>query len=237
MIEVKALVGELAPLIRDMVREEIQRLVQPQAAHGYAVQPGLLSRIEVAHMGEVMDKLFAARGQAGTIKHGHKTNKDVRDSRVCFVNAYAENPELDVKDKALVQSVFIRLVGLAHVTQATTLAGEVAPLASYPKEQMQFSEYGEGQFYSAHQDADGDNVEQRALSMSVIIEAAEAGGAFKFRDVDVRPEHEEMADLQGSALVFSSGAFHEVTPVTKGRRRSIVFWLNRAVPLAAKAAA
>ena len=230
MIEVKALVGELAPLIRDMVREEIQRLVQKQAAHGYAVHQALLSKIETAHMGEIMDSLLAKNGGQGVIKTDHKVNTEVRDSRICFVNPYALDEDVGEKENALIQSVFMRMVGLAHVTQATTLSGEVPPVAPFPKELMQFSEYVEGQFYNEHQDSDGANTEQRALSMSLLIEAPEEGGEFKFRDVEIRPEHAAIVEQAGSAVVFASSAFHSVTPVAKGRRRSIVFWFNQAAP-------
>ena len=236
--DMTALAEALAPMIGNIVDAKlspiVQQLKRQTLAHGYAVQPDLLSGDECDRLSELMDRTLEQVGQDGTIKaEGITVNKKIRNARLTFINPYKPPELFTPEDAAFVLNVFMRMVGLAHVTQGSTLRGTVAPLAGMPSEQMQFTEYRRGHHYAMHQDSDGGNVEQRALSMSLLVEGAEKGGDFRFRDVEIEDRFNEQVVTRGSALVFPSSAYHGIEKVQKGRRRSIVMWFN-ALRVAAK---
>ena len=71
----------------------------------------------------------------------------------------------------------------------------------------------------SHTDLDGEGT-TRKLSMSVILNSDYEGGDFEMRDLESKiPRLEE-----GSIIVFPSFIEHQVTPVTKGTRYSLVLW-------------
>lgn len=80
--------------------------------------------------------------------------------------------------------------------------------------------YKEGQFYTQH--TDSFITQQRSLSCSLILNDDYEGGEFCFWDGTMmhRPP-------KGAALVFPSNFMypHEIKPVTKGQRISIITWL------------
>ena len=84
----------------------------------------------------------------------------------------------------------------------------------------QLLRYKEGQFYTQH--VDSFITQQRSLSCSLILNDDYEGGEFCFWDGTMmhRPP-------KGAALVFPSNFMypHEIRPVTKGERISIITWL------------
>lgn len=120
-------------------------------------------------------------------------------------------------------------------------------------ESIQFTKYGQNQFYGWHYDGAGDHhnvyrkitsdkkdmkqVEDsrmwgkvRKLSMTVNLSFAHSyeGGNLKF---DNGPHHKgerfyECTEIRprGSIIVFPSYIYHQVTPVTSGTRYSLVMW-------------
>jgi len=84
----------------------------------------------------------------------------------------------------------------------------------------QLLRYKEGQFYTQH--VDSFVTQQRSLSCSLILNDDYEGGEFCFWDGTMmhRPP-------KGAALVFPSNFMypHEIRPVTKGVRYSIITWL------------
>ena len=112
-------------------------------------------------------------------------------------------------------------------------------------ESIQFTEYGLNQFYGWHYDGGSDhncvykkeNVKNenmvgkvRKLSMTVNLSKPEdyEGGNLKFDYGPHTPRDQkrfhECAEIrpQGSIIVFPSFMYHQVTPVTKGTRYSLV---------------
>ena len=96
-------------------------------------------------------------------------------------------------------------------------------------ETLQFTEYKVGYFYDWHRDTlDKEyNIffEQRKLSISIqLTDPSEyEGGDLEF----YHPEGPKKAPRQkGTAIIFPSYMYHRVTPVTKGRRLSLVSWIN-----------
>lgn len=80
--------------------------------------------------------------------------------------------------------------------------------------------YDEGMFYVEH--VDSFKAQPRAISCSLALNDDYEGGEFSFfgRKIVIKPK-------KGSALLFPSNFMypHEVQPVTKGTRYSIITWL------------
>ena len=100
-------------------------------------------------------------------------------------------------------------------------------------ENLQFSEYTENQqgFYSKHNDRGGDNsslnnfVDIRKLSFSIQLsdpEDYEGGELIFYKD----GEEFNAPKAKGTIIFFDSSILHEVKPVKKGTRRSLVSWVN-----------
>lgn len=83
----------------------------------------------------------------------------------------------------------------------------------------QLLRYTEGQFYTQH--TDSYSKEQRSVSCSITLNEDYEGGEFAFFDRELI-----FYPGKGSALLFPSNFMfpHEVMPVTKGTRYSIVTW-------------
>ena len=88
-------------------------------------------------------------------------------------------------------------------------------------EDLQFAIYKKGDFYGLHKDADEEN--NRVLSVTVqLSKASEYDGGDLVFDYDRHP----MPTAQGTVIIFPSNLYHEVTPVTRGRRYSLVQWFK-----------
>ena len=99
-------------------------------------------------------------------------------------------------------------------------------------EDLQFSEYTEekGGFYSKHRDC-GDKksldnyVDIRKLSFTIQLtdENEYEGGQLIFH---IDEEEKKAPKSKGTIVFFESDILHEVTPVTKGVRHSLVSWVQ-----------
>jgi PKHD-type hydroxylase len=89
-------------------------------------------------------------------------------------------------------------------------------------EPLQFTCYGAGQYFGWHADIGGDSTSLRKLSLTIQLspEGDYDGGALQFHGAAEMPQ----ARLQGTAVAFPSYLAHQVTPVTRGLRRSLVAW-------------
>ena len=100
-----------------------------------------------------------------------------------------------------------------------------------PLEYVQYTTYtpemGEGGgHFDWHVDSRGGQLEnepphlaKRVLSGSLVLEGPEEGGVLEVKDAPVVPQ------TAGSAILFPSlNTSHRVTPVTRGRRVSLVGW-------------
>ena len=101
-------------------------------------------------------------------------------------------------------------------------------------EAMQLTRYCEGEYYNPHKDSlgshhnvihcpDNEYLHGHARKLSVVITLNNdfEGGNLVFRD---HPNHPEFESRGGSIVVFPSFLTHEVTPITKGIRYSLVCW-------------
>lgn len=93
-------------------------------------------------------------------------------------------------------------------------------------EALQFSEYDESYqgFYSQHVDTEYRVVGHRKLSFSILLSDSENydGGDLNFY---FKKDPQSAIRTQGSMIMFPSYTLHEVTPVTKGTRYSLVGWV------------
>ena len=100
-------------------------------------------------------------------------------------------------------------------------------------EGVQLSRYGVGQFYNQHMDFNGDQTTKphtRKLSMSVQLsdDKSYVGG-----DLIIYFGGKQFISprTKGSVIAFDSRLTHEVTPITKGERYSLVKWFHGDEPL------
>ena len=100
-------------------------------------------------------------------------------------------------------------------------------------EGVQLSRYTLGQFYNKHVDFNGNpdtKSHTRKLSMSVQLsdENSYDGG-----DLIIHYGGEQYIapKVKGTVIVFDSRLTHEVTPITKGERYSLVKWFHGDEPL------
>ena len=105
-------------------------------------------------------------------------------------------------------------------------------LSDCDKELVQVSKYSEGEFYGLHRDYDYEDnfTSTRKLSLTVQLsdENDYEGGDLVFHTGYAK---EKANRGKGSVVVFDSRVYHEVTPVTKGTRYSLVKWYHGDKPL------
>jgi len=106
-------------------------------------------------------------------------------------------------------------------------------------ESMQITKYKPGSFYAWHRDGPSDCLsvynmpdnkfmhgKVRKLSMTILLNGNYQGGEFQFSHYNKLDNKIETPDFKnaGSVIVFPSWIEHQVTPVTKGTRYSLVAW-------------
>lgn len=165
------------------------------------------------------DIINAAQAQKeieGVIQGG--TDKKIRNSRVVWLN------EQWIYD--WINGV-INEINIEHKWNFTI---------SHP-EQIQFTKYNEGQFYGWHQDIyeniPADGFQRKISAVIPLVESnAYEGGDLEFYDPMTNPNKKQEDKIirneklrqKGSIIVFPSYIYHQVTPVLKGERLSIVIW-------------
>ena len=106
-------------------------------------------------------------------------------------------------------------------------------------ESMQIIKYKTGSVYGWHKDGPSDCLsvynnpdnkfmhgKVRKLSMTILLNGNYQGGEFQFASYNKLENTVETPDFKnaGSVIVFPSFIEHQVTPVTKGTRYSLVAW-------------
>jgi PKHD-type hydroxylase len=91
-------------------------------------------------------------------------------------------------------------------------------------DEVQFAKYAVGDGFGWHLDAGGGQTSTRKLSMSVQLcgEAEYAGGDLEF----CACSQLDPCRRRGTIIVFPSFLAHQVTPVTRGTRCSLVAWAH-----------
>lgn len=93
---------------------------------------------------------------------------------------------------------------------------------------LQFTEYTVDQYYGWHMDTF--MLEDGMRKLSIIIQLTDPsdyeGGDFQFRLHGGQVDDVPMLRQRGTVLVFPSWIEHQVTPVTKGKRQTLVAWMS-----------
>jgi SM-20-related protein len=106
-------------------------------------------------------------------------------------------------------------------------------------EEPQFLRYDVGDFFVAHQDGNTGLIRlksdtERRVSIVILlnpqsenpVSGTYSGGSLKFSDYRAEPQYSEfpLPIEAGTLVAFRSERTHEVTPITRGERYSIVSW-------------
>ena len=103
-------------------------------------------------------------------------------------------------------------------------------LSDEDKESMQISKYSVGEFYGEHRDFGKNDNLTRKLSLTVQLsdENSYEGGDLILYNGSIRNKGSRG---KGSVIVFDSRVYHEITPITRGVRYSLVKWYHGDEPL------
>ena len=91
-------------------------------------------------------------------------------------------------------------------------------------EDLQFATYNKGDFYGPHFDADETNGRILSVSVQLSKPSESEGGDLCVYGIGGAPT--PLTNAQGSVIIFPSDMLHEVEPVTKGTRYSLVQWFK-----------
>ena len=104
-------------------------------------------------------------------------------------------------------------------------ASKILEVECLPMHEYQYTEYSVGGKYDWHHDVDWQSERNMDRKLSVTVQLSDAtdydGGFFEFDEVSPVPLSSRE---KGSILVFPSILGHRVTPVTRGKRKSLVAW-------------
>jgi len=92
--------------------------------------------------------------------------------------------------------------------------------------EFQIAKYEENNHYKKHIDLRlEDRISTRKLSITLQLSSATdyEGGEFLFSS-DIRTPRQSIIKQKGTLIIFPSFLYHQVTPVTKGSRYSLVGW-------------
>jgi len=91
---------------------------------------------------------------------------------------------------------------------------------------IQYTEYnGDGGHYDWHMDIGPENISHRKISAVVQLSNPSEydGGKLQLKN---GPGEIDVPQGKGTVIVFPSFLLHRVTPLTKGNRKSLVFWVG-----------
>jgi PKHD-type hydroxylase len=173
----------------------------------YQVFPDFLSTDECHLVLKYFDALDANKGRVG----GNVLRKKVRDSQVRWLN---------LSDQPGSHWVFEKIrSAIDHFNSE----GTISSISGVQSNSIQLTEYGESGLYGWHQDYGAGRNSRRRITASIQLDQPEfyEGGDLELRTpegVVVIPKK------QGSLVVFTSNTYHQVRPITNGKRRSLVAW-------------
>lgn len=148
-------------------------------------------------------------------------------------NSYIVNTETRRSQSVMINPTDDRFKSLQPLMQKTVEAFIACTkmFFHYPVthvEEIQFTEYVEGDFYDWHMDASPSTPRFSSASLCLSNFTDFQGGELSFRDmVDPDTEGEEPLSIkiqQGELAVFPSLLVHSIKPITKGTRYALVLW-------------
>ena len=163
-----------------------------------------------------------SQGPGAMFVHGEAViDPTVRDVEVRQLDE-ADASWLFARLDAIARTLAPSIVGAEDVTRrGARRPGHTPGTPPRTADTAQHYTYRAGQHIGWHDDDGHESVAWREMTLSLCIDAAEAGGALEvagFGAVTLRP---------GDAVAYPASARHRVTPITAGVRRSIVVWYAR----------
>lgn len=145
-----------------------------------------------------------------TVTGEDKYNKDLRKSSVMFIENSKEN-----------DWIYNKLASLAINCNNERYWFDL--LGFHQK--LQLTRYSKGDFFDWHLDFGKGEISARKLSITVQLSDSNEyeGGDLQFminKEIVTAPRE------KGTIVIFPSFIMHRVTPITKGKRQSIVGWVS-----------
>lgn len=173
----------------------------------YVYYEGLFTPYDIDRINKYWD---AAKSEKATVSGEEKYNENLRKSSIIGLPPDEEH-----------QWAFDRLGMLCLQCNQQRYNFELKGFY----ENLQLAEYGVGDFFDWHLDFGVGEISVRKLSITVQLSKEDSyeGGDLQFminQNVVTAPRK------QGTVVVFPSFIMHRVTPITKGKRRSIVGWVG-----------
>tara|TARA_R110000803_G_scaffold14150_1_gene39428 strand:- start:124 stop:702 length:579 start_codon:yes stop_codon:yes gene_type:complete len=176
----------------------------------YLDQLNSYAYLEKAFTKEECETIIKIANAKGLIKGKTKGQSDVRQSQICWLYS---SDNLDW--------VFKKITDIVLNLNNRFFQFDIFGL----NEGLQFTNYkSQSDKYGKHIDRSLNNV-IRKLSLSIQLtdpKEYEGGELFLYED----EKGKEMKKEQGTLILFPSYILHEVTPVTKGERNSLVSWVT-----------
>ena len=186
--------------------------------HGdQGVSPELCNEINE----EILNKIEPQEGEIGAGTAGTKDNV-VRSTAIRWISPYTEE-------------LYNKLIGVImpyiHTCNRTNYCVDISGGCN----EIQHTEYTEGQHYRWHMDTDFAPLEintqryamERKLSITIQLSDADSydGGDLEFFEREINlPKH--LVRKQGTVIIFPSFLQHRVTMVNEGTRHSLVSWIE-----------
>ena len=165
---------------------------------------------EIREINKLVNSLNFEDGRIVSDGDGGHHNEKYRKSNVKWIYFSEETKWLFVK--------------LMKLIQATNNEHWVFDLVM-AREPIQYTEYTDDGHYDWHIDAGGGYMNQRKVSVSVLLSDP---NEYEGGDLQFWPggEIKTAERVLGGVTLFPSCLLHRVTPVTKGVRKSLVFWVG-----------
>ena len=147
----------------------------------------------------------------GNLNDEGKVIKDRRDSNVCFIPPFSW------------------LVGFCyHYILHANSTNYNFDLHGFDHNQMQYTEYGPGQFYNWHMDEDKSTYKEEVRKLSFTLQLSDPdeyeGGEFQL--LNWQDKLYCAPKEKGTIIIFDSLSKHRVTKVKSGMRKSLVGWVT-----------
>lgn len=135
---------------------------------------------------------------------------DLRKSRIMFIESHGGN-----------EWIYDKLATAILQVNTNRFKFDIKGFHS----QLQFANYGPGDFFEWHLDYGAGDISDRKLSISVQLSSPEEyeGGELQFM---INHKVIDAPKTKGTAIIFPSYAMHRVLPTTSGSRKSIVGWIE-----------
>lgn len=159
----------------------------------------ILSKIEYEEARVISDESISGR-----------TDENTRKSKVKWIHFNEETTWL-----------FFKLMKLIEKVNKDNWNFDLVMAA----EPIQYTEYVDDGHYDWHIDVGPRHMSQRKVSLSLLLSDP---NSYEGGDLEIWPggEIQKAQRVEGGGTIFPSFLMHRVTPVTKGVRKSLVFWVG-----------